>query len=314
MEFSQSKSGAGAQASDNDIQLWSQGQQKAYEELLEVAETFFSLDWVSGSLRAKMDPLVVGPSGVGKSKVVQLVCRKLGLPHLRLTFGEWVVMAARETPHTIQRIHAFVEKYPRGLIHVDELDKFKAAHTGDWSTSVFIELFLLLDRSLQQPSRDFQWTEALQNRLAHSFLIVGSGTWQSIWSQPIRPSIGFGTTTGVATIVPTEIEKSGIIPLELLRRFNPDLIVLPPAREADYREGSRIFGLDLMAQDLGIELDYAEAARGGLGARWLECTFSRLLRRARKMGKRVSRVIDPPIPEHPDWDPDDEDPSDTAPF
>ena len=65
-------------------------------------------------------------------------------------------MAARETPHTIQRINAFVEEYPRGLIHIDELDKFKAAHVGEWSTSVFVELFLLLDRSLQQPGRDVQ--------------------------------------------------------------------------------------------------------------------------------------------------------------
>jgi hypothetical protein len=290
------------------------GQRLAYQELLDVAETFFSLDWANMPLRARMDPLVVAPSGVGKSKVVQLVCRKLGLPQLRLTYGEWVVMAARETPHTIQRINAFVEEYPRGLIHIDELDKFKAAHVGEWSTSVFVELFLLLDRSLQQPGRDVQWTEVLQEKLAKSFLIVGTGTWQSIWPQSTRPSIGFGASIGCApTLVPAEIEKSGMIPPELLRRFNSDLIILPPATETDYREGARTFGLDLMARDLGIELDYAEAVKGGLGARWLEGILSRLLRRAKKMVKPTSPATDPFSSEQPDWDPDDY-PSDTPPF
>lgn len=277
----------------DEIKLWSSGQEQAFAGLLEMAEAFYETDWPESGLRPRLDPMLAGPSGVGKSHVVQAVGRKLGLPILRLTFNEWLVTGAKEHPYTLERVHAFIETNRRGFIHVDELDKFKATHRTDWSTSVHGELMLLLDRSVQQPTRGIVWTPFMQAKLRKSFLIIGSGTWQPTWSENSKRKMGFQNSTNCASeLIQHDIEKSGVIPAELFRRFSSELVLIPPANEADYRRGSKLYELDRMARELGVELDYANAVERGLGARWLEETLARLLRIARKQGKQLF----PPTP------------------
>ena len=272
----------------DEIKLWSRGQEAAFALLFEMAEAFYCTDWPDSGLRPRLDTMLAGPSGVGKSHVVRAVARKLELPILRLTYNEWLVTGAREIPYTLARVHEFVEDNKRGLIHVDELDKFKSAHRTDWSTSVHGELLLLLDRSLQQPTRKLSWTPFMQAKLRKSYLIIGSGTWQLTWSENAKPRMGFQNSASVAPeMIQREIEKSGIIPAELFRRFNSEVIILPPATEADYRNGAAIYGLDRIAHELGVNLDYTQALERGLGARWLEETLARLLRIARKQGKQL---------------------------
>jgi hypothetical protein len=297
--------------------LWSKGQKDGFRILLEIAEVFFETDWSTAGLRPRLDPLIVGPTGVGKSHLVRVTAKDLGIPQLRLTYNEWIVSGARDLSHTLVRIRDFVQKNDRGIIHVDELDKFKAVHRSDWSTAVFGELFHLLDRSLQQPTRAGAWTFALQSKLSTSFLIVGSGTWQSIWNETSEPEVGFRTSTiFLPRSVQHEIDKSSAIPDELRRRFSSELIVLPHPTEDDYRSGAKEFGLDLLAVELKLDLDYADAARQGLGARWLEECFARLLRTARRQGKKLFPLrpltaTDSDIP--PDVDLDDLDEADTDP-
>ena len=278
----------GARVPHGTDKLWSKGQKEAHRILLEIAEVFFETDWSTAGLRPRLDPLMVGPSGVGKSHLVRIMARNLGLPLLRLTYNEWIVSGARDLSHTLTRLREFVDKNDRGVIHIDELDKFKTVHRTDWSTAVFGELFHLLDRSLQQPTRAGAWTLELQAKLSTSFLIVGSGTWQAIWAEHTKPALGFRTSASAPTqIIQREIERCGAIPDELRLRFNSELIVLPYASADDYRSGAREFGLDQMAALLNVELEYTEAVQSGLGARWLEEIFAKLLRTARSQGKTL---------------------------
>jgi SpoVK/Ycf46/Vps4 family AAA+-type ATPase len=290
----------------DEIKLWSCGQQEAFSVLLEMAEAFFETAWPESGLRPRLDPMMAGPSGVGKSHVVRAVAQRLKLPILRLTYNEWLVIGAREHPYTLARVHTYVENNNRGLIHVDELDKFKSTHRTDWSTSVNGELLLLLDRSLQQPTRGTTWTPFMQAKLRKSFLIIGSGTWQLTWSENAKPRMGFQNSIAAASgMVQKQIEKSEIIPVELFRRFNSELIILPPATEADYRRGAEIYDLERMARELGVELDYANAVERSLGARWLEEALARLLRIARKQGIQLFPPIPAPMAEtadEPDFD------------
>jgi SpoVK/Ycf46/Vps4 family AAA+-type ATPase len=283
-----------------EIKLWSADQQVAYSLILEMAEVFFQTDWSGGGLRPRLDPLIVGPTGMGKSHLVRAVAQKLNLPVLRLTFNEWVVSGARSIPHTLRRLHAFIEDSARGIVHVDELDKFKSIHVSDWSTSVLGELLLLLDRSIQQPDGRSEWTPDLQEKLRRSILIIGSGTWQGVWTASAKPKMGFQTESrSLPGTVPQDIAKSGVIPDEIFRRFNSELVVLSPATEVDYRRGAEIFGLERMAGELGLHLDYAEAVERGLGARWLEEVLARLLRVARKQGKQLLPPAPPAANEPP---------------
>lgn len=290
----------------DEIKLWSRGQQEAFAVLLEMAETFYETDWPESGLRPRLDPMVAGPSGVGKSHVVRAVGQQLALPILRLSYNEWLVAGAKEHPYTLERVHTFVENNHRGLIHIDELDKFKAVHRTDWSTSVLGELMLLLDRSVQQPMRGIVWTPFLQAKLRKSFLIIGSGTWQFSWTENAKRRMGFQNSTSFTPeLIQHDIEKSGIIPVELFRRFCSELIILPPATEADYRRGAELFDLERMGRDLGIQLDYVNAVERGLGARWLEETLARLLRIARKQGKQLfppTRTAVAETPDEPDFE------------
>jgi predicted component of type VI protein secretion system len=91
------------------------------------------------------------------------------------------------------------------------------------------------------------------------------------------------------------------------------LIILPPPTEEDYREGAKAFGLDRMAKDLGVSIDYTEATEGGLGARWLEEKLGDLLRLAKRTGKSLFPAAETPPPEPTDFDVED-DPSYEEPF
>ena len=258
------------------------------EKLLLISNTFFEHRWyipAATSLRPRFDALVAGPSGAGKSELVRMVSRAVKVPFLRLSFAEWIVAGAKESPHTLERVYSFLTTNERGIIHIDELDKFRAAHTSDWSVSVLVELFHLLDRSLHQPLRQIEWTDELRERLARSFLIIGTGTWQQIWADFERPAVGFRPEARESTVaVQREIVKRGIIPTELLRRFRSQIIFLPPPRESDYRQAAKTFGLVDLAAQIGVQLDYSSAVEQGLGGRWLEETFADLLCLAREKG------------------------------
>jgi ATPase family associated with various cellular activities (AAA) len=273
---------------ESGVTCWSTGQEAAMEKLLLISKTFFEHRWhipAAASLRPRFDPLVAGPSGAGKSELVRMVSRAVEVPFLRLSFAEWIVAGAKESPHTLERVHAFLTTNERGIIHVDELDKFRPANTSDWSVSVLVELFHLLDRSLHQPLRQIEWTDDLRDRLARSFLIIGTGTWQQIWADFERPAVGFRSDTpkGVSAIQ-REIVKRGIIPTELLRRFRSQIIFLPIPEESDYRRAAEAFGLVDLAAQVGVQLDYQTAFEQGLGSRWLEETFADLLCLAREKG------------------------------
>jgi SpoVK/Ycf46/Vps4 family AAA+-type ATPase len=280
------------------------------DQLVQIAETFFEYRWTSRGhtlLRPRFDSLVVGASGTGKSNLVRTISRKLGVPVLRVSYAEWIVSAARERPHTLERIHAFVDENVRGIIHIDELDKFRNFHSTDWSVAVMVELFFLLDRSL----RESKWTDVLQNRLATSILMVGTGTWQSVWSDFDKPTLGFNAEHQVNhPSIQQEIIKRSIIPAELLRRFRSQLIILPPPSEADYRQAAERFGLNDLAGKVGIELDYRSAKEQGLGARWLEEQLANLLCLAR--GKGITTAFEEPDflfeDENPEGDPEIADP------
>ncbi len=148
---------------------------------------------------------------------------------------------------------------------------FGSHPSSDWSISVAVEAFLLLDRTLQQPLGELKWTERLQDRLAESILIIGTGTWQGVWSDCAKPTVGFrADRQNDQGTIQREIIKSGIIPTELLRRFRSKLITLPPPTEDDYRKAAALFGLDELAAKVGVHLDYSAAKVSSLGARWLE--------------------------------------------
>lgn len=119
----------------------------------------------------------------------------------------------------------------------------------------------ILDRTIVATHPRVPWTEFIIEKLRRNFMIIGTGTWQTLWDQPTKQALGFGSAQGQCKRdVTSEIRESVQIPTELLRRFNSDIILIPPATEEDYRDAASEFGLIKLALKLKVKLNFTEAA------------------------------------------------------
>ena len=235
-----------------------------------LAQAFFSgagADRFNG-LCPRLKPLIVGPSGVGKTFLARLLAEELKLPILRLCFGGWLVTGAKDGPPTLSAVANFVKKHEQGIIYLDELDKCRAGFGSDWQTSMIQELFGLLDGTLQTSD----WPESLRHRLNTRFFFLGAGTWQEIWTA--TRSVGFGgngeATSWEAASVTARITETRAIPEELLFRFNDGLVVIPPMSAQELQRMAESSGLAAAAAALDLPIDYVTGAAGRKGMRWLE--------------------------------------------
>ena len=295
--------------SSNTSHLYSEGQKHAYTSLCEMGDLFFNIDWADLAIKPRLAPLVIGPSGVGKSTVVKEVAKEFGFPCMRVSPSNWVVSGVgKDLVPTLIRVHKFVSENNEGIIHFDELDKFRAG-SSDWSQYVLGEVFDLLDRAPSQPVKKLVWNSELIKKLGR-FWYVGSGTWESAWRDTSKSKMGFGNSTDSSSIVSDVrriVEATDAIPRELLRRFNGRLIVLSPATATDLRNAAENYGLARLASELKVKLDFDAAARSGLGARWLEETIADLLLQARREDRTDLFRFRPFVPDNePDAREDDE--------
>lgn len=222
---------------------------------------------MSHGVQLRTWPLLVGPSGVGKSNLVRRVAAELGgLPVTKLSYGEWLVSGARTDMTTLQRLRLALEKHDRQILFIDELDKVQATPDA-WSRALLTELFGVIDRQLGvvEGSRT-AWTPDLLQKFRERVFIIGAGTWQDLWSGS-SGAIGFGGQAQPSDMA-DRIRRAKVIPTELLNRFNGDWIVLEPYSVRDFEEIAE--GLKLPP---GV-LDPVAAAKSGYNFRAVEMALT----------------------------------------
>lgn len=246
---------------------YTESQKRALHLLRGYARMYFERPEFYG-VRLRAQPLLIGPSGVGKTQLVRDLATELQLPLIRFSSGDWLPTGTRNDSPTLLAIRQFVDTHARGIIHLDELDKYRAGETTTWGLSVLTDIFSLLDR---QPA---SWTPLLTAKLRHRFLVVGSGTFQDLWDSKER-EVGFGSETTHQTSsderLVRRLRKARLIPPELINRFAEPWILIEPYTAADFARLRRAYGLPTAA------LDPSLAAESGTNFRAIESALGRFV-------------------------------------
>lgn len=259
----------------------------ASRTLLAMGDLYFSGARVLPSIKLRLSPILIGPTGCGKSFLVEQAAHELDADYLKITRGDWLVTGSRAGRSTMFQILDRVVSHDRVLVHVDELDKFSDLRSGEWAASIGTDLWNLLDGKFQvhEYLRETTFPEgkkptilSIALRIRSKLWIVGSGTWQEVFERSrAGNSIGFQGGQDVKRVDLGAIAKSGIISVELLHRFcgDPIFVDYPSREETD--EILESSGIARLARQANMPIDPAEIDWTKGGMRVLETIATRLL-------------------------------------
>ncbi|MCX6938403.1 MAG: AAA family ATPase [Verrucomicrobia bacterium] len=221
----------------------------------------------SQGIPQQWNSLMIGPTGCGKTSIVETLTELLGGLCVKCTHGSWIPAGAYEGhTQTLKMIINAVGRAERVVVFVDELDKFFGSQEiSSWHSSVLNELWLLLDKSpvlKREHLAEVKTADSIED-LGRLFkqrtFIVAAGTWQDVFKR--KPSAGFVPSSTQNTAF-QEIMRRGTLPDEVRRRFHSKVIEIKYPDEADIR---RIIAADdWLVERLRIQQitpDYAALCR-----------------------------------------------------
>ena len=209
-------------------------------------------------------PLVIGPSGAGKTMVLRVIGALRNMPLLLLDTSSWLPIGAHAQPATLQVIADFVLAHPEGIIAVDEVDKFGGSDSEGWWRSIRGEAMMVIERRVDT----FNWHSLIKDTFMQRFFIIGLGTWQELHRQ--TPAIGFAKGIQKAPGF-DELRQSKAIPEELLARFAEPIHLNPP-NARDFEEAIRRILTEAGAAADSQEIKHLceMAMASGKHTRWLQ--------------------------------------------
>lgn len=234
-----------SQSSANEPPL-TEDQARVLQRITDLARLHFARATRGCVIQPRLWPLIVGPTGCGKSHLCRLLTQSVDAHYLRLSYGDWIVQGARSFC-TLFRVLAAAVDHPHVVVHLDELDKLPVTSEQEWSRAVANEIWSLIDHELplerfvtDPDVRSRHKDEALQTLQDHGvgarLFIVGSGTWQEIFdARLLKGQIGFGQGAVEARVTDHRAALREVIatrgPMaELLARFDGAVqLIRPPS-------------------------------------------------------------------------------------
>lgn len=282
---------------DTSGQFFTAQQRKVLTRLLELADAFYA-QATGGPVRPRLFPLIIGPTGCGKTHLVRSVASALGCAFISVTAGDWIVQgAAAEYEPTTYSILTAVAHNKRVILFLDEFDKLRGDWDSTWGRSVSTDIWRTLDHQLpiaaflkspRSTIADVESTESeLTKRVSQSLWIVAAGTWQS--SFDAKPTMGFGAERYQApkAFSADSLVGTQTVPTELLRRFHPELLCLQYPTRAETRELLRVSGLLDAATEVGLLIDVENHDWSQGGMRSLEALWAEVAIRRRKAAQKL---------------------------
>lgn len=214
-------------------------------------------------------PLIVAASGAGKSTLAKWLSQELDIPLFGIDSGSWMLAGSRVEKATLVQLAEFVDANPKGIVFIDECDKFTGADHAWWAC-VNQELFQLIDARLPWPA----------DRLAKfqkSFFMLAAGTWQSAF-RAAGKQVGFQNAATSEPVI-AAIQANLGIPEEVAFRFEQPVIMSLPTG-AEFAERISAIRNELNLAPLSpseLESAVSDAVAGRRGNRWLENYVSGLL-------------------------------------
>lgn len=213
------------------------------ERIKDLAVLYFN-DVAQGcAIEPRLWPLIVGPTGCGKSFLARQLARYMGAHYLHITYGDWIVQGARSTCTQFSILDAAL-RHPRVVVHLDELDKLPARGEQEWARAVVNEIWATLDLEFpvarfaaDASAREQHSAEALRALCATQgrgrIFIVGSGTWQDLFDQACttKSAVGFGATARATPDFHSALARvtaTGGPMAELLARFDGAVQMIRP--------------------------------------------------------------------------------------
>jgi len=260
-----------SQQSDDDTHLpfLTQSQQIVEKQLQQMMH--LKMMDVKGAIQPRLNPLIIGASGTGKTGIVKRFCEKHQLELFTASIGTWIVVGAKVDNYTAPMIARFVETHDSGVIFIDEIDKLTARHATEsaWVGAIAQEIFAMLDADQRLLAMGFEETSI--RKLKSKFMLVGAGAFQAGWQASRQISMGFDRTPESPSV--DEIIKSGGIPEEILFRFAEKPLVICNPTFDDCRRAIVRIHLDAnqaVPNQAELERLASEATQSNRGMRWLE--------------------------------------------
>ena len=98
-------------------------QSRALELMVALGNLFYEgQSAATCAVKPRLFPLLVGPTGAGKTWLVRLAAEKLRVKPLHLTFGSWLPLGIRQVRPTQFTIIDALLRTERVALHLDELE------------------------------------------------------------------------------------------------------------------------------------------------------------------------------------------------
>ena len=224
----------------------------------------------AGGIAPSFHALLLGPSGSGKSYVVQAVAQIEAMGFYEINVSSWMPSGSRAQKSTPERLAAFVDSNARGIIFLDEVCKLhpRSCQTSDWTRYLVDELMGLLDGRV---SHWEGWTAVLAEKLKRHFFLVLAGAFQQAYEDAFPAHQLLGGTWDNHSIKEGFLENNWL-PTELLNRVSSHLIevLAPDSGDIIARLESVRSGLGLPEDPTGIEVAAKEIMEAQKGIRGIE--------------------------------------------